>query len=114
MKQYYILIFLAVSSIYGCEDKHNNHIVFVENGDIFGTVTDVETGKPIEGASVNVDDKSVLTDEGGKYFLEDIPFSDDLSVVVTATGYGEHKAIISLHQELFSFNFTEMVERISL
>ena len=105
MWRYYVAILLILSIASGCDDNPRNDVLFVQDGEIFGTVTNVETAEPIEGASVSIiDGKSVLTDEEGKYFLEDIPFSGNLNVIIAATDYEEHKATISLQQELLSFD----------
>ncbi len=114
MRWRYMLVLLMVNlaAIVGCgsdsEDDLEDDVAVIESGGIFGKVTDAETEEPIKDASVSIDDESVLTDEKGKYIIEDIPFSDRLNVVVTAADHVEYRDTISLHQKLISFDVSLM------
>ncbi len=114
MRWRYVLIFLMVNLavIVGCgndsEDDPEDDAAVIESGGIFGKVTDGETHEPIKYAAVSIGDNSVLTDEKGKYIIEDIPFSDSLDVVVTAADHVDYKGTISLHQELRVFDVSLM------
>jgi len=106
VRWYHALPFLALNLnfIVSCGNNAQHNTVVAQNGSIFGTVINRENGEPVEGALVIIGGNSVLTNEEGKYLLEDIPFSDNLEVVITATDYKEHRGIISLQQELLAFN----------
>lgn len=53
-----ILSFMAAIAV--------SFLAFAQGG-VFGTVTDAKTGKPVAGATVSLDKKSVLTDAAGKF-----------------------------------------------
>jgi hypothetical protein len=76
------------------------------DGDVHGTVTDKETGDPIEGATVEIGSEVTLTEPDGKYALKGLPFSDRMDVVVTAADYREYNGTISLDRELLLFNIS--------
>lgn len=106
---HHILIFLIVSLavIIGCgEDLEEEAVPEIEIGDVHGTVTDKETGDAIAGASVDIGGKVASTDEDGKYGVKEIPFSDEIHIVVTAAGYREYEGTISLDQKLLLTNIS--------
>ena len=98
------LLILVLLVIVGCSDNSNDNIISVQQGDIFGTVTDKETGFLIKGAFVQIGTKSAQTGENGKYILKEFPFSNSLDVIVTSSGYEEYRNIVSLQQELLSYD----------
>ena len=55
-------------------------------GAIEGTVTDVDTGNPIEGAAVTDGTRQATTDATGYYSMTDVP-EGTYTVVASATGY---------------------------
>ncbi|MDX1566930.1 MAG: carboxypeptidase regulatory-like domain-containing protein, partial [Longimicrobiales bacterium] len=63
-----------------------------ETGELSGTVVDSETGEPVPGASVSLEDTTRhedLTDEDGRFVLS--PVSAGLhEVTVRHLAYGEH------------------------
>jgi hypothetical protein len=113
MRSCLILIFLLVGlvSFAGCgedaetDEETEDPIDQVKNGDIVVIVTDAESGKPIEGASVSIGDNVILTDADGGYTFQGIPFSDKIEVMVTADNYREYNTTISLDQLIASFDF---------
>ncbi len=74
----------------------------VATGSIGGTVTDTETGEPIEGALVEtqVDDGiySDTTDEEGAYLLEEVPTGTH-EVIASADGYREEAAEVEVGED---------------
>ena len=109
MRLYHVLVFmllsLAVFSGCGEDAEAPEDIIDVpQNGDIHGIVADENTGEPLEGASVSIDSQVSLTNADGKYVIQEVPFSDEIEVDVTAVGYSEYKTTISLAQELMSFD----------
>jgi hypothetical protein len=108
MRLRYVLICLFVGQavFVGCGEDADEVDVVIEIGDVHGTVTDKETGDPIEGASIDIGGKVVPTDKDGRYDLEGIPFSEKIDIVVTAANYREYKGTIFLDQEIFLFNIS--------
>ena len=106
MRLCYILLFLFVSQVVfaGCGEDAEEVVVVIESGDVHGTITDKETGDPIEGASVDIGGKVAPTDKDGKYAVKEIPFSEEIDIVVTAADYREYEDTISLDQELLLRN----------
>jgi len=73
-------------------------------GTVSGTVTDVETGEPIEGALVVIKHDGavwkVLTDEEGQYTLTGIPLCFCLKdISVSADGYEAQETSIAVDEE---------------
>ncbi|HGJ63814.1 TPA: hypothetical protein ENS27_00330 [bacterium] len=105
MKLYAIIILFSVIII-GCGDSDrdtgNNNIVSV--GEIFGIITDKETGFPVKEATITIGAKTAITDANGKYSIKDIPFSDNINVVVTALEYESYTKSISLDMEILALN----------
>jgi ketosteroid isomerase-like protein len=106
MRHYFltILLILNIFTIIGCGSDSEEKPVIVEQGDIFGTVIDKETGLPIKDASVQIGGKASQTDDKGKYTIKSVPASDSLKIVVTATDYAEYNNSFSLKQELLSYD----------
>jgi hypothetical protein len=104
--RFYILSFFTIFSLLfiGCGSDSNNIPVTVQQGDIFGTVTDNDTGVPIKGASVQIDTKITQTDENGKYIIKEMPLSDKYEIIVNAKEYKEYRGSVSLQQELLSLD----------
>lgn len=101
-----ILLILNIFFIIGCGNDSEEKPIIVQQGDIFGTVVDKETGQPIEGATVQIGAKATQTDDKGKYMLKSIPTFDTLEIIVTATDYQEYKDSFSFKQELFSYDIS--------
>jgi hypothetical protein len=105
--RFYILSFFTIFSllfILGCGSDSNTTPVTVQQGDIFGTVTNNDTGAPIKGASVQIDTEIVQTDDNGKYIIKEMPLSDKYEIIVKAKEYKEYRGFVSLQQELLSFD----------
>jgi hypothetical protein len=103
----YILSFFTIFSLLlfiGCGSDSTNTPIIVQQGDIFGTVTDNDTGASIKGASVQIDTEVVQTDEKGKYIIKEMPFSDKYEIIVNAKEYEEYRGFVSLQQELLSLD----------
>ena len=98
------LFFVVIAGCGNSADESGNDIVTAQSGEIFGTVTDKETGIAVEGATVKIGDETVLTDNNGKYSIKNIPFSNNISIIVTASGYEDYNGSSSLQQELMSLN----------
>jgi hypothetical protein len=110
MRLYCMLVLLSVSlAVFACcgEDSENA-VAVIEDGDIYGTIRDKETGDPIEGVSVDIGGKVTLTDENGKYILKGIPPSGRIDIVVTAANYREYEDTISLDQNLLLLDISLM------
>ncbi len=88
----------------GCGDESGEEQIIIKQGDIFGTVTDKETGQPIKGASVQIAGRTTQTDDNGKYMINSIPTSDKIEITVNAPDYQEYKDSFSFKQELLSYN----------
>jgi hypothetical protein len=101
---HYILFFLLLVGLViftGCgEDTQEDEADTTESGDIQGRITDKETGQPIENATVDIGGNTALTDSEGRYILEELSFSSEMGVLVTAKDYREYKDNISLNQKL--------------
>jgi hypothetical protein len=103
MRLQYVPFLLLISLIVltGCgEDSAEDGDDVIEIGDIQGTITNKETGEPIENVTVDIGGNTALTDSEGRYILEGLSFSSEMDVLVTASDYREHKDTISLSQEL--------------
>lgn len=59
----------------------------LQSGDVSGTVTDADSGSPLEGARVNAFQQSTLTASDGSYLLEDVP-AGIAFVTANADGHG--------------------------
>jgi hypothetical protein len=86
--------------IVGCGDNSDENNPIYQNGDIFGTVTDKETGMPLKSANIQIGTKTALTDDNGKYSIKEIALSDNIDVTITASDYNDYRGSISLQQEL--------------
>ena len=64
-------------------------------GAIDGTVTDFDTGKPIEGATVTDGTRSATTDSTGYYLITDVP-EGDYTVTASATGYEDASQLVTV------------------
>ena len=56
-------------------------------GAVSGVVTDGTTRNPIQGATVRLLDKSVITEANGRYNFTGIPYSESLSLMIMADDY---------------------------
>ena len=56
-------------------------------GAISGVITDSATGKPIPGVTVNLLDRSMTTEEDGRYNFTGVPYSENLILMITVTDY---------------------------
>ena len=56
-------------------------------GAISGVITDSATGQPIPGVKVNLLDRSMTTEEDGRYNFTEVPYSENLMLMITATDY---------------------------
>jgi len=108
MGLHYILFSLLIVVLVvfaGCgEDSQEDEADIAKAGDIQGTVTNKETGEPIENATVDIGGNTALTDSEGRYVLEGLSFSSEMDVLVNATDYNGYKDTISLNQVLLLLN----------
>jgi len=108
----YSLAFLLISlTIFtNCGDDSEESDTLIEDVDISLTVLDIDTGDPIENASVNIGGKTGLTDANGKYILKGASLPDGVHVSVVAANYREYRDTISLDQEplLFDINLARI------
>jgi hypothetical protein len=109
MRIYHVLIFLPVIllAFTNCGEDSKEPIDVSEDSEdinVYGKVTDKETGDPIEGASVSIGGEAALTDADGKYVLEGIPFSDAVDVVVTAANYRDYRDSLPSDQRILDIN----------
>lgn len=76
-----------------------------ENSTLKGTITD-ETGKPLIGASININtlSKNTITDIAGSYQLQNIKFGT-YTIQVAYLGFESQKISISLNQSTTAQNF---------
>lgn len=112
MKLHYVpfLLFIGLIVSTGCEvdsAEDGNDVSGIEDGDdvvetgnIQGTITNKETGEPVENATVDIGGNTTSTDSEGRYILEGLSFSSEMDVLVTAPDYRDYKDTISLNQEL--------------
>ena len=56
-------------------------------GAVSGVITDSATGKPIPRVTVNLLDRSMITEEDGRYNFTEVPYSENLILMITATDY---------------------------
>ena len=56
-------------------------------GAVSGTIIDETTGNPISDATVNLLDRSTITEANGRYNFTGIPYSETLSLTITAIDY---------------------------
>ena len=104
-----IFLLLSLTAFAGCgEDAETpeDPIDEVQNGEVQGIVTNDETGEPVEGASVSIGDKTALTNADGKYVVQEVPFSDEIAVGVTAIDYRDYETTTSLDQWLAIFDIS--------
>jgi len=65
-------------------------------GSLEGTITDLASGSPIEGAIVNFDQYSAISGSDGTYAVTDVVV-DDYIVTCSATGYNEESASVTIN-----------------
>ncbi|MGB9596605.1 MAG: carboxypeptidase regulatory-like domain-containing protein [Candidatus Poribacteria bacterium] len=108
MIKYFLFILLIFNTIIfiSCGGDSEEKQIIIEQGDIFGIVTDKETGQPIKGATVQIANKTAQTDDNGRYMINSIPISDKIEITVKASDYQEYKDIFSFKQELLSYNIS--------
>ena len=56
-------------------------------GAVSGVITDSATGQPISGVKINLLDRSMTTEEDGRYNFIGVPYSENLMLMITATDY---------------------------
>ena len=82
--------------------------MLVTNGEISGTVSDAETGNPIEGASVSTLHGFVaVTDEEGYYVIENAPTDIEFNLKVSCPGFCDstESDLILDNEEAIEINF---------
>lgn len=105
MKVSYIILLIILFFYIGCDkESDRSPTVTITQGSIFGVITDKETGFPIKDASVMIGNRTAKTDEAGRYIIENIPFVENIEIIITAEKYNEYRSTISLNQGLLSFN----------
>lgn len=106
MRHFCISISLVLSLVIwgGCDgeniDTPDDPIDEISSGDIYGTIIDDESGNPIPGASISIGDQIILAGTDGKYIIQEIPFSDEIKVKVSADDYRDYTTTISLDQKI--------------
>lgn len=83
---------LCIGLFGGCSDKDDYEIYAV----LYGTVTDYETGEPIENATVTISPSSYTqtTDLAGKYRFEQLD-AQSYTIVVQKAGYQPNRKNIT-------------------
>ncbi|MCD4829963.1 MAG: carboxypeptidase regulatory-like domain-containing protein [Candidatus Cloacimonetes bacterium] len=71
----------------------------LNTGDISGTVTDINSGNPIEGAVISLGSYSDITEYDGTYLLEDIPVGVYDSLICTAEGYSDSANVVEVIED---------------
>lgn len=105
MRMCYIVLFIFLSLYIGCDkESDKGSAITITQGNIFGVITDKETGFPIKSASIKIGNRIAKTDENGKYIIENIPFVENIEIIITAEKYKEYRSTISLNQELLFYN----------
>ncbi len=105
MRIFYIILFTFLFLYIGCDkESDKSPTVVITQGSISGVIMDKETGFPVKSASVMIGNRTAKTDENGKYTIENIPFVENLEIVITAEKYNEYRSTITLNQELLIFN----------
>lgn len=56
-------------------------------GAVSGVITDGSTQNPIQGATVKLLDRTMITEANGKYNFIGVPYSENLSLMIIATDY---------------------------
>jgi iron complex outermembrane receptor protein len=85
----------------------SSHIIFAqENYSIKGTVTDSETNKPVQFASLSLEDLSIstMTDVKGNFEFTNIP-QGIYNIIISRTGYKTNKAITELKENITALSF---------
>ncbi|MCH7925516.1 MAG: carboxypeptidase-like regulatory domain-containing protein [Planctomycetes bacterium] len=80
--------------------------IVIVYGAIEGTVTDVDTGNPIEGATVTDGTRQATTDAAGYYLIADVP-EGTYTVTASATGYQDASQEVAVTEGVTSIaNFS--------
>ena len=69
-------------------------------GDLSGIISDATMGDPIEGVDVIVEDKFTITNNVGKYFIQDLEKKLINSLTARKDGYEEYTATIIIDSGL--------------
>ena len=77
-------------------------------GAVSGVVTDGTTRNPIEGATVKLLDKSVITEANGRYNFTGVPYSENLSLMIIADDYQPKIESIQLRSPRIGLNIRLM------
>ena len=69
------------------EQVELNILLTPKFGAVSGVITDSKTGNPIPGATVNLLDRTMMTEMDGRYNFTGVPYSEALSLTITAIDY---------------------------
>ncbi|MBK9105555.1 MAG: carboxypeptidase regulatory-like domain-containing protein [Saprospiraceae bacterium] len=86
MKTKSILLVLSVLFYFGCSTDDSIVPTKEIKGSLFVMVKD-PAGKPVQGATIDIGDQTVTTDEDGTYFFTQITLTGDDYLQVAKTGY---------------------------
>ncbi|MBD3183850.1 hypothetical protein GF312_16315 [Candidatus Poribacteria bacterium] len=95
-----VLLYLAT----GCGEDSQEQEAEIIYGSIQGIVTDTETKEPIQGATINITEQTVVTNADGKYIIEEIELSDNINITASAEGYEDYNNTTQLDQKLLFIN----------
>ncbi len=84
-----ISIFCLALLFVSCGEEQASEILPPEptSGLVYGIVTDAETGRPIEGVLLKLNDLEATTNAEGKYAFQDVPFGEDIEIRAEREGY---------------------------
>lgn len=77
-------------------------------GAVSGVITDGTTRNPIQGATVQLLDKSVTTEADGRYNFIGVPYSETLSLMITAADYAPKTENFQLRIDRLGLNILLM------
>ena len=77
-------------------------------GAVSGVITDGTTRNPIQGATVKLLDRTIITEANGKYNFIGVPYSETLSLMITATDYQPQTENFQLRTDRVGLNIRLM------
>lgn len=77
-------------------------------GAVSGIITDGTTRNPIQGATVKLLDKTIITEANGRYNFIGVPYSETLSLMITATDYQPQTENFQLRTDRVGLNIRLM------
>ena len=78
-------------------------------GAISGVITDSATGQPIPGVKISLLDRSMKTEEDGRYNFTGIPYSENLMLMITASDYQPKMEKVQLRTGRLGLNISLVI-----